>query len=50
MSGYGVITEVPIVRVLTVEGVGMNVIQAAKRRLESCVMISRNLNGLLSGR
>jgi hypothetical protein len=31
MSGYGVISEVPVVQVLPVEGTGLDVIQATKR-------------------
>jgi hypothetical protein len=36
--------------VLPVEGIGLDVIQAPKRGLESCGMNSRTLNGLPSGR
>jgi hypothetical protein len=31
MSGYGVISEMPVVRFLPVEGIGLDVIQAPKR-------------------
>ena len=31
MSGYGVISEVPVVQVLPVEGIGLDEIQATKR-------------------
>jgi hypothetical protein len=31
MSGYGVISEVPVVQFLPVEGIGLDVIQATKR-------------------
>jgi hypothetical protein len=36
----------PVVRFLPVEGIGLDVIQAPNRSLESCGMNSRTLNGL----
>src|SRR6202040_1927408 len=50
MSGWGVISEMPGVRFLPVEGIGPDPIQAPNRSLESCGMNSRILNGLPSGR